>query len=54
MDDVHRTLGMYCSKDALSALTVVPVLIQQLASDMNKSRRAYIYLGSTQIASSDG
>ena len=41
MDDVHRTLGTFCSLDALSLLTVILVLIQQLASDMNKSRRAF-------------
>ena len=41
-DDVHRTLGMSCSRDAPSLLIAVPVvLIQQLASDVNKSRRAF-------------
>ena len=43
MDDVHRTLGMLYSYNVLSILIVVPVLIQQLASDMNKSRRAFDY-----------
>lgn len=41
MDDVHRSLGAFCSWDVLSLLTVVLVLIQQLASDINKSRRAF-------------
>ena len=40
IDDVHRTLGMYHPRVALSQLTKMPVLIQQLANDMNKSRRA--------------
>ena len=43
MDDIRRTLGMLCSYDALWLLIVVPVLIQQLASDTNKSRRAFNY-----------
>jgi hypothetical protein len=41
MDDVHKILGKFCLCDALSPLTVVPVLIQQLASDINKSRRVF-------------
>jgi hypothetical protein len=43
MDDVHRTLGMFSSYDAFSLLIVVSVLIQQLASDINKSRRTFDY-----------
>lgn len=43
MDDVHKILGKFCLCDALSPLTVVPVLIQQLASDINKSKRAYYF-----------
>ena len=41
MDDVHRTLGTSCSWDALYLLTALPVLIQKVASDINKSRRAF-------------
>ena len=41
MDDVHRSLGAFCPWDVLSLLTVVLVLIQQLASDINKSRRTF-------------
>jgi hypothetical protein len=52
MDDVHKTLGMYCSQVALSLLTAVLVLIQQLARDINKSRRAYNYLDA--ISGGDG
>ena len=49
MDDVHRTLGMFHSLDALSLLTAVPVLIQQLASDINKSRRVFNCCGSSTV-----
>jgi hypothetical protein len=40
MDDVYQTLGMFCLWDAVLLLTAVSVLIQQLASDINKARRA--------------
>jgi hypothetical protein len=49
MDDVHRTLGTFYSYNALSILIVVPVLIQRLASDMNKSRRAFNYYSASTV-----
>ncbi len=42
MDDIHQTLGMLCLQDSLLLLTDVPVFIQQLAWDINKSRRMSI------------
>ena len=44
MDDVHQTLGMFGPYDALPRLTALPVLMQQLASDINKSILACKYL----------
>jgi hypothetical protein len=43
MDGIHQTLGMFCLYNVISPLTAVPVLVQQLASDINKSRRAFNY-----------
>jgi hypothetical protein len=41
MDDVRRTLGMFVCSSMPSLLTVVPVDMQKVASDMNKFRRAF-------------
>jgi hypothetical protein len=49
MDGVHRTLGMFYSYDALFRLTVVPVDIQQLLGDINKSRRAFKCCGASTV-----
>ncbi|KAH9966535.1 hypothetical protein BC827DRAFT_1381797, partial [Russula dissimulans] len=39
MDDIHRTLGVFVYLSTRSLLTVVAVLTQQIASNINKSRR---------------
>ena len=41
MDDIRRTLGMFVTLSTLSLLTVVAVDMQQVASNMNKLRRAF-------------
>ena len=52
MDGVHRTLGTFYSEDASSRLTVVPVGIQQLLGDINKSRRAFKCCGASIVDAS--
>jgi len=41
MDDIRRTLGVFVSLSTLSLLTVVAVDMQQVASEMHKSRRVF-------------
>jgi len=41
MDDIRRILGMFVTLSTLSLLTVVAVDMQQVASNMNKSRRVF-------------
>jgi len=41
MDDIRRTLGAFVSLSTLSLLTVVAVDMQQVASEMYKSRRVF-------------
>src|SRR5712671_174140 len=41
MDDIRRTLGMFVALSTLSLLTVVAVDMQQVASEMYKSRRVF-------------
>jgi len=41
MDDIRRALSVFVSLSMLSLLTVVAVDMQQLASDVNKSRRVF-------------
>jgi hypothetical protein len=43
MDEVHRTLGMFCLYSMFLLPTALPVLIQQLVRDINKSRRAFYF-----------
>jgi len=41
MDDIRCTLGVFVSLSTLSLLTVVAVEMQQVANNMNKSRRVF-------------
>jgi len=41
VDDSRRTLGVFVSLRTPSLLTVVAVLMQQIASDINKLRRVF-------------
>ena len=41
MDDVRRALGVFVSLSTLSLLTVLAVDMQQVASNINKSRRVF-------------
>jgi len=41
IDHILRTLGVFVSSSTLSLLTVVAVDMQQVASNMNKSRRVF-------------
>jgi len=41
MDDIRRTLGVFFALSTLSLLTVVAVDMQQVSSNMNKSRRVF-------------
>ena len=41
MDDIHGALGVFVTLSTLSLLTVVAVEMQQVANNMNKSRRVF-------------
>ena len=40
-DDIHQTLGMLGPFDGITELTIILVLMQQIASDINKSKRRF-------------
>ena len=43
MDDVNQTLGTFLVGGVCFVVDSRPILMQELASDINKSRRAFYY-----------